>query len=390
MQIPRIAANELKKLASHYPVVTIVGPRQVGKTTLARQTFSDKIYVNLEDPDILAFALNDSRGFMDQYPDGAILDEIQNAPRLLSYIQVIVDETKRAGQFILTGSQQLDLNEAISQSLAGRTAIISLLPLCIQELLRYGVDLDLDDYLLKGFLPNAYVQEIEPRIIYSNYTKTYLERDVRKITKVHDLTLFQKFMRLCASRVGCLLNQESLANEVGISATTVNHWLAVLEASYLIFRIQPYFENLGKRIIKASKIYFFDVGLVSYLINIETKTQMSRDPLRGHLVENLVILELMKARLNHGLEPNLYFFRDSHNNEVDIIYKRAHQLIPIEIKSAKSFDSSFLKGLNYFRGLAPDRVSSGYCVYAGSQSYTVDGFRLINYKNLGDLFVEEA
>lgn len=196
-------------------------------------------------------------------------------------------------------------------------------------------------------------------------------------------------MRLCASRVGCLLNQENLANEVGISATTINHWLAVLEASYLIFRIQPYFENLGKRIIKAPKLYFFDVGLVSYLINIETKTQMSRDPLRGHLVENLAVLELMKARLNLGREPNLYFFRDNHNNEVDIVYKKAHQLIPVEIKSAKSFAPAFLKGLKYFRQLTPERVSNGYCVYAGSQSYDIDGFRLINYKNLADIFQEE-
>lgn len=382
--------EELKKLATHYPVVTLVGPRQVGKTTLARDVFADKPYVNLEDPDILAFAMNDSRGFIDQFPNGAILDEIQNVPKLLSYIQVIVDEKKQNGQFILTGSQQLDLSEAISQSLAGRTAIISLLPFSIAELSAHSIDLDLDDYLLRGFLPAAYAQNIEPRIIYGNYVKTYLERDVRKITKVHDLFLFQKFMRLCASRVGCVLNQENLANEVGISATTVNHWLSVLEASYLIFRIQPYFENLGKRIVKAPKLYFFDVGLVSYLINIETKVQMSRDPLRGNLVENLVVLELMKARLNQGLDPNLYFFRDSHKNEVDVIYKRANELIPIEIKSAKSFSSSFLKGLNYLRQLAPERVRSGYCVYGGSHSYVVNGFHLINYKNVSEIVLKEA
>ncbi len=385
MKIVRDATHLLIEMANHYPVVTLVGPRQVGKTTLARDVFPNKPYVNLEEPDVLAFAIHDSRGFINQFPEGAILDEIQNAPHLLSYIQVIVDEKKQPGQFILTSSQQLNLGETISQSLAGRTAIISLLPFSIAELDRHGVELDLDEYLLTGFLPDAYAQKIEPWIIYSNYTKTYLERDVRKITKVHNLLLFQKFMRLCASRVGCFLNLENLANEVGVSATTINHWLSVLEASYLIFRVQPYYENFGKRIIKASKLYFFDVGLVSYLINIENKTQMSRDPLRGHLVENLVVLELMKERLNRGLEPNLYFFRDNHNNEIDIIYKRAHELIPIEIKSAQTFDKSFLQRLNYFRRLAPERVIEGYCIYAGSQNYAVDGFHLINFKKTREI-----
>lgn len=389
MQIPRIAAEALKKLAAYYPVVTLVGPRQVGKTTLAKTIFPDKTYVNLEDPDLLEFALHDSRGFMAQFPDGAILDEIQNAPKLLSYIQVIVDEKKQKGQFILTGSQQLDLGEAVSQSLAGRTAIISLLPCSIAELKLQNIDLDLDDYLLRGFLPDAYAQAIEPQMVYGNYVRTYLERDVRKMTKVHDLMLFQKFMRLCAGRVGCILNQDNLANEVGISSTTVNHWLSILEASYLIFRIPPYFENFGKRLIKSPKLYFFDVGLVSYLINIETKGQMSRDPLRGNLVENLVVLELMKARLNQGLEPNLYFFRDNHKNEVDIIYKKAHELTPIEIKSASSFDRSFLKGLHYFRQLAAGRVPEGYCVYGGPHSYQVDGFYLLNYKHVSDIVLSE-
>ena len=382
MTFPRIAADILKKSAGEYPVATVVGPRQVGKTTLVRSVFPDMPYTNLEDPDVLAFAINDARGFIDQFPEGAIIDEIQNAPKLLSYIQVIVDEKKQNGLFILTGSQQLELGEAISQSLAGRTALITLLPLSIPELAAEQIDLELDEYLLRGFLPRIYAQNLEPRTAYRNYVKTYLERDVRKISKVHDLFLFQKFLKLCAARVGSILNQENLSNEVGVSTTTINHWLSILEASYLIFRIQPYFENFGKRAIKSSKIYFFDVGLVSYLLDIESTSQMSRDPLRGNLVENLVVLELMKARLNQGLDPNLYFFRDNHKNEVDLIYKKAHDLIPIEIKSAKSFDHSFLKGLKYFRQLTIDRVPCGYLVYAGSMSYNIDGFRLINYKNV--------
>ena len=385
MLFSRTAANVLQKSAKEYPVVTIVGPRQVGKTTLSRAIFPHLPYANLEDPDVLAFANYDPRGFLDQFPEGGILDEIQNAPKLLSFIQVIVDEKNKNGLFILTGSQQLELGEAVSQSLAGRTALITLLPLSIQELAAEKIDLDIDDLLLRGFLPRIYTQNLEPSIIYRNYVKTYLERDVRKISKVHDLSLFQKFLRLCAARVGSILNQENLGNEVGVSATTINHWFSILEASYIVFRIQPYFENLGKRVIKSPKIYFFDVGLVSYLLDIETTTQMSRDPLRGNLFENLVLLELIKSRLNQGLEHNLYFFRDSHGNEVDFIYKKAHNLVPIEIKSAKSFDKSFIKKLIYFRELAKDRVQNGYLVYSGELSYQVDGFDLINYKNVSNI-----
>lgn len=382
MTISRTASAILLKSASEYPVVTLVGPRQAGKTTLTRSVFPHLPYVNLEDPDVFTFATHDPRGFLDQFPSGGIIDEIQNVPKLLSFIQVIVDEKKQNGMFILTGSQQLELGEAVSQSLAGRTALITLLPLSISELAAENIDLELDEYLLRGFLPRIYDQHLDPKTAYRNYVKTYLERDVRKISKVHDLSLFQKFLRLCAARVGSILNQESLGNDVGVSATTINHWFTILEASYLVFRIQPYFENFGKRLIKSPKIYFFDVGLVSYLLDIETTTQMSRDPLRGALVENLVVLELVKARLNQGLEPNLYFFRDNHGHEVDLIYKKAHELIPIEIKSAKSFDPSFIKKLTYFRELTRGRVPVGYLVYSGELSYDVEGVKLINYKNV--------
>lgn len=383
MNIQRLVSEPIKKMAQQYPIVTLVGPRQVGKTTIARELFPDKPYTNLEDPDVREFAMLDTRGFIDQFPDGAIIDEIQRVPKLLSYLQVMVDQKQQNGLYILTGSQQLDLHEAISQSLAGRTALISLLPLSIGELKTQQIELDLDEYLLNGFMPAIYAKSQDAQTFYRSYVGTYIERDIRHMSKVHDLLLFQKFFRLCASRVGQIFSQTNLANEVGVSAATIGNWLSILEASYVIFRIAPYYENFGKRLIKSPKLYFFDVGLVSYLLGIENINQISRDPLRGSIVENLVVLELIKARFNRGLEPNLYFFRDNHGNEVDLVYKRANDLIPIEIKSAKSFDPSFLKGLEYFGSLVGERMSKAFLVYAGKQAYKIEGkFSLVNYKDI--------
>lgn len=388
MYVKRAISHKIQEAASLYPVVTVVGPRQVGKTTLIRQLFADRPYANLEDPDIRAFALSDPKRFIHQFPDGAVIDEIQHAPLLLSYIQVIVDETKKNGQFILTGSQQLDLHAAVSQSLAGRTAVISMLPLSIAELQSEKIQLTTDEYLLTGFLPRIYENQnkLDPKTLYRDYVLTYLERDVRNMTKVHDLALFQKFLRLCAGRIGQVLNQTSLANDVGVSNTTIQHWLSILEASYIVFRLQPYYENFGKRMIKSPKLYFFDVGLVSYLLGIENTGQMSRDPLRGNLFENLVVLECMKLRLNQCLEPNLYYYRDSHHNEVDLIYKKAHELIPIEIKSAESVDRSFLKSLKHFQGLLKDRVPAGYIIYGGDLTYLMDSFHLVSYRDVSRVF----
>ncbi|MFZ9035729.1 MAG: ATP-binding protein, partial [Francisellaceae bacterium] len=251
-----------------------------------------------------------------------------------------------------------------------------------------AIEMALDDYLLHGFMPAIYAKNIDYHSLYRNYVSTYLEKDVRQITKVHDLLLFQKFFRLCASRIGQLFSHESLANEVGVSSTTISNWLSVLEASYIIFRLPPYYENFGKRLIKSSKLYFFDVGLVSYLLGIENTTQIARDPLRGNIVENLVILELLKARFNKGLDANLYFFRDSHGNEIDIIYKHGHELIPIEVKSALSFNNSFLKGLTYFDTLAGDRVPTGFICYAGQQAFTLQRkFQLINFKDIANKLI---
>lgn len=372
--------NELKKSAKNFPVVTVMGPRQSGKTTLVRSIFPQKPYANLEDLDVRELAETDPRGFLEEYPDGAILDEVQRVPSLLSYIQVIVDEKKQKGQFILTGSHQIELHEAISQSLAGRTDLLSMFPMTINELKGAGIDMSIDEYLLYGFYPQIYKEDLNPTKVYRAYVKTYLERDVRRLINIKNLNLFQRFIKLCAGRAGQLLNTNSLANEVGVSSHTIQEWLSVLQASYLIVLLQPYFENFGKRVIKSAKLYFTDVGLLSYLLGIENIKQMSRDPLRGHLVENLVIMELIKARSNQGLEPQLYFYRDNQKNEVDVIFQKGHELVPIEIKSAKTFNQEFLKNLQFFQKITKGRSDRGFVIYCGEKEQNLHSNRLINFK----------
>lgn len=376
---PREIETELKELAQSYPVVTIIGPRQSGKTTLVQHVFPNKPYVNLEAPDVRELALADPRGFLAKYINGAILDEIQRTPALLSYLQILVDEKQAKGMFVLTGSHQFDLHQAITQSLAGRTALLTLLPLSLVELEKVGIQLDLDDALLKGGYPRIFKDQLDPTKAYRNYFQTYIERDLRQLIHVKDLIQFQRFIRLCAGRIGQLLNLERLSNEVGVAANTIKHWISILEASFIILRLQPYFENFGKRIIKAPKLYFTDVGLASYLLGIENTVQMSRDPLRGNLVENLVLLELIKGRLNQGLDPQLYYFRDTHGNEVDFIFQSGNQLVPMEVKSSMTFNKDFVAGLEYFQKLVGKRSTKGFLIYAGPQEQSIGKFELIHY-----------
>lgn len=380
VHITRSMEPELLQAASQYPVVTVTGPRQAGKTTMVRDVFPHKKYINLEEPDIRAFAETDPRGLLNSMPEGGIIDEVQRAPELLSYIQTRVDEKKIPGEFIITGSHQLALHEAISQSLAGRTEILNLLPLSIPELASVKIDLTVDEYLLNGFLPRIYADSLNPTKAYRGYLQTYIERDVRQILQVKDLRLFQNFIKLCAGRIGSILNKESLGNDLGLSATTITQWLSVLEASFIIVQISPYYENFGKRMIKSPKLYFTDVGLAAYLLGIENLEQMRRDPLRGFLIENLVIIEMMKARLNKGLDPQLYFYRDNHQHEVDIVYKQSSELIPVEIKASETFNPVFLKNIKYYEDIANASVKKGYLVYTGEHEQTVGNVRVINYK----------
>lgn len=384
--INRQIETELHKLLEEYPVVTLLGPRQAGKTTLARNALSDYDYSNLEHPETRQFAQDDPRAFLAQFSGNVILDEIQRVPDLLSYIQVAVDENQRNGQFVLTGSHQLTLRQAITQSLAGRTAILNLLPFSISELTDSGITFSQpEDYIYQGFLPRIYDQKQRPTQAYSNYYQTYIERDVRLLINLKDLTLFEKFIKLLAGRVGQLMDYSSLANDVGVSAKTIRHWLSILEASFVVYKLAPYFENFGKRVVKSPKYYFIDTGLLAFLLSIEKPSQVSRDPLVGQMFENLVVIECLKTRANQGLLPNLYFYRDSNGNEADILYKHGRELTVIEVKSSSTYKTSLLKGLKKITGLSPS-ITRAYLVYAGEPLTFSNDITALKYDNVELIF----
>ncbi len=385
MLIKREIQKELISVFEDYPVVTITGPRQAGKTTLVRMAFPDINYCNLEDPEIKTLAKNDPKAFFSRYKTPLIIDEIQRVPELLSYIQVIVDENNTNGLFLLTGSHQLSLDAAVSQSLAGRTALLRLLPFSISELKSGNITLDRDTYLIKGFLPRIYNNNLNPFKAYRNYFQTYVERDVRQLLQVKNLSNFENFIRLLAGRVGQVLNLNSLSGDLGVSSTTLSEWLSVLESSFIVFRLFPYYENFGKRIIKAPKLYFTDTGFVSYLLGIDTPQQVARDPLIGGLFENLVVMEAVKTRLNKGLDPNIFYFRDNNRNEVDIIFKKQRKLIPVEIKSAMTFNNNLLKGIQYFQRIS-ERSDKGYLVYAGDFVFRTDNVEVVNFTDINKIF----
>lgn len=361
----RTITPTLLSLAAEFPVVTITGPRQSGKTTLCRTTFPDKPYINLEQPETRRFALEDPRAFLASIPNGAILDEIQRAPDLLSYIQVIVDEQQTAGQFIVTGSQQFEIMNTVNQSLAGRTALLKLLPLSIEELTRADVSLSPNQLILNGFYPRIHRQKLNPTRVLGDYFETYVERDIRQLVSIKNLGTFEKFVRLCAGRVGQILNLHSLGNDVGISHSTAREWVTLLEASYVVFQLRPWHSNVSKRLIKSPKLYFYDVGLASYLIGLETELHVSRDPLRGNLFENMAIMEALKYRYNRGKRNNLCFYRDSNGNEVDLLLEIGPDNFPIEIKSGETIVPDFFKGLTAFGKVSPLPTLGAGLVYGG-------------------------
>ena len=338
--IKREITSLVLKLAKGFPALAITGPRQAGKTTLARAAFPDKPYVSLENPDMRELATQDPRGFLAKYPDGAILDEVQNCPPLFSYLQEILDSSKQTGRFVLTGSQQFGLIQGITQSLAGRIAMVQLLPFSCHEAYG-GKPLSLDETMWRGAYPPIHDRKVDPSQWYANYMQTYIERDVRKLVNVRDLTSFQRFVRLCAGRVGQLLNLSQMGSEAGITHNTAKAWISILEASYVVFQLQPHHRNFNKRLIKTPKLYFYDTGLAAWLMSIRESAQMETHPQRGAMFENWVVSELLKSRFNHGLPANLYFWRDRAGHEVDLLIENSNQLIPVEIKSSQTVNAEF-------------------------------------------------
>jgi len=388
--ILRILQAELLAQLREYPVVTVLGPRQAGKTTLVRMTLPDYDYVSLEDPENRQIASEDPRAFLKAYTGKTIFDESQRTPHLLSYLQGIVDADNRPGRFVLTGSHQLELHAAISQSLAGRTGLLHLLPLSIAELSAAGIRFDnFEDYAFSGFLPRIHDQQQRPRTAYANYYQTYVERDVRQIIRLKDVSLFEKFMKLLAGRVGQIMNHQSLASDVGVDGKTIKEWLSVLEASFLIFKLPPYFENFGKRAIKSPKYYFLEPGLLAYLLDIEKPEQIARDPLLGSIFENLVVVEAVKARYNRGMTANLYFFRDSHGNEIDLLHKTGSRMLGMEIKAAATWHASFKAGLIRFSE-KNHPLQEKYVAYRGRPLRFEDGVEAISYEHVGSTLEHRA
>ncbi len=383
----------LLKRAQKIPVIAILGPRQSGKTTLAKGVFSQHKYVSLENHDDRELATNDPRGFLDLHKNifGIILDEIQHAPKLLSYIQTYVDEAHRPGHIILTGSQNILLNAAISQTLAGRIAIFTLLPFSINELKSNGLLGDrVEDLAYKGGYPRIYTYDLEPTSWYADYIETYVERDVRQIAQVADLSTFKRFIRLCAGQVGQLLNFVSLANDCGIDQRTAKAWLSILEASYIVFLLQPHHVNFRKRLIKSPKLYFYDSGLVCALLDIKSSSQLDTHYLRGGIVESLLISEIIKYYYNRGERPHhVYFWRNQTGNELDCVIQKNNQLVPIEIKAGQTVNSSFFTGLNYWATLAQTPKPNGYVLYGGNTNQTWPQGKVVSWKNLANIFEDD-
>lgn len=359
--INREAEKELRELAKQFRAVAVTGPRQSGKTTIVRKVFSEKTYVNLENPDIRRFAADDPRGFLSTYPNGAILDEAQRVPELFSYLQQVLDETKENGLFILTGSNNFLLNNSISQSLAGRVAYLFLLPLSIGEIMPEANQSN--QLMFRGGYPEIYQNKVDPVKFYANYIRTYVERDVRLIKNINDLYTFERFLRLCAGRIGQLLNMNSLATETGVDVKTISSWIGVLEASFIVFRLQPYYKNFNKRIVKMPKLYFYDTGLAAALMGIDDISLLTIHPFRGALFENLIVLDFLKKSFNSGKQNNLYFWRDNNGNEIDLLIKKGNRPYPVEIKSGQTINDEYFKGIRYWHKLTG--VEGGYLVYAG-------------------------
>jgi predicted AAA+ superfamily ATPase len=385
--IKRIASARLKHLFSMFKVVAVVGPRQSGKSTLVKSSFPDFPYVSLENPDNRQFSIDDPRGFLYQFPDGAILDEVQRSPLLFSYLQEIVDNKNKSGQFILTGSNNFLLNEQITQSLAGRVGYLNLFPFSFEEMKEYNLSYSENDFILNGFYPPVYDQKIDIEEWIPSYIRTYIERDVRQIKNVSDLLIFEKFMRLLAGRTGQELNYTSLSVEVGVDVKTIQSWISILASSFIVYFLNPFYKNYNKTIVKRSKIYFYDTALASSLLGIHKIEHLQSHPLRGALFECLIVSEIIKQKNNTGNNDSIYFWRDKTGREIDLIIDKTSNFIPVEIKSGKTVHNEFFKHLRYWMKLTGEK--RGKIIYAGdSDQKRSEGIEVISWKNMGDFFLE--
>lgn len=391
MPYSRKLMEKLQLLADQFPIVSIVGPRQSGKTTLAKLSFPSFRYVSLEDLDNRDFAESDPRGFLQEYSKNVIIDEVQRVPNLLSYLQTHVDKTDEPGQYILTGSAQFQLVDNLSQSLAGRSSILTLLPFSLAELAEADlVKETYEEQLITGFYPRLYKTNMQPTDWYASYTQTYLEKDVRELSGIRHLAIFQKFLKLCAGRNGQIINISDLSADCGISPQTVREWLSILEASFILYLLPSYHENFNKRLIKSSKLYFYDTGLVCYLLGIRTVTDLKMHYLRGAIFESYVMAEIIKHQVNLGEQANVYYWREKNKNEVDCIIESSRGILAVEIKSSRTFQSDFLKGLKYWHNLTGHSAESSFLVYGGEHSHTRSGVNILAWNKVSDLFLAEG
>ncbi|MCF7799889.1 ATP-binding protein [Candidatus Babeliales bacterium] len=386
--IKRDLTEHLIESAKQFAAVAVTGPRQSGKTTLVQEVFKKHNYVSLEDFDKRAQAIADPRLFLQNYSNefGIILDEIQHVPELLSYIQTIIDREKKKGYFIITGSQNLLINQSVSQTLAGRIALLTLFPLAINELNNSSLlSGDLKDFVFKGCYPRIYDENVSPVKLHEYYIRGYVERDVRQIKNIFDLNLFQTFLKLCAGRIGQILNISALSNDCGIDQKTVNAWISLLEATHIIFLLNPYYKNFGKRLVKSPKIYFVDTGIACSLLNIKNTNELSSHYNWGGLVESFIISDLFKQYYNLNQKPSLYFWRDHQGNEIDVILEQALNLIPIEIKAGKTINMDVFKHFLYLKNIENFPVNKKFVIYGGSENQDWPEAKVLGWKNFGTL-----
>ncbi|HPN32673.1 MAG TPA: ATP-binding protein [bacterium] len=387
MYIKRNIEFIIKKTIKNIPIIGITGPRQSGKTTLVKHLFPKYKYISLENPDNRDFAINDPKNFLATYNNKIIFDEIQRVPELFSYIQEVIDTDNFSGRYILTGSNNFLLMEQISQTLAGRIILFNLLPFSYSELSNSKFkNLNIDDIIYHGLYPRCYDTNISTELFFQTYINTYIERDVRQLKNISNLLLFQKFIKLCAARIGKELNQTSLGNEIGVDHKTVNAWFSILEASYILYKLPPYYKNINKRLIKSPKIYFYDTGLVCSLLGLKTIEHLKTHYLYGELFENFVINELTKYYLHSGFNSELFFLKDKTGHEIDCVIDSPNSFIAIEIKSGSTVSDAYFKNLKYYSELNDGKTKNNFVVYSGIENQSRQHGKIINWKNLPNIF----